>query len=55
MWKNIKTKGHWQGEIWNKRKDGQIYQELLTISAIRNNTGDIQYYVGIFNDVSNKG
>lgn len=53
MWKSIETNGFWEGEIWNKRKGGEIYPELLAISPIRNNAGEIKYYVGTFNDISN--
>ncbi|MFD2210279.1 MFS transporter [Virgibacillus halophilus] len=54
MWVQIKKNGYWQGEIWNKRKNGEIYPELLTISPIENSVGSIAYYVGIFNDISQK-
>ncbi|MDQ0215492.1 NNP family nitrate/nitrite transporter-like MFS transporter [Oikeobacillus pervagus] len=52
MWKNIMEKGFWQGEIWNKRKNGETYLELLTISAIKNEAGEVKYYAGMFNDLS---
>lgn len=52
MWKNILEKGYWEGEILNKRKDGEIYLEWLSISAIKNSAGEIKYYVGMFNDLS---
>lgn len=54
MWQAITENDYWQGEIWNKRKDGEVYLQLLTISAIKNNVGDVKYYVGIFNDLSLK-
>ncbi|WP_080872851.1 nitrate/nitrite transporter [Oceanobacillus timonensis] len=52
MWDSINNKGFWQGEIRNKRKNGEIYKELLSISPVRNNVGDIIQYVGVFNDIS---
>ncbi|WP_346729007.1 MFS transporter [Lederbergia citrea] len=52
LWKSIDQKGFWQGEIWNKRKDGQLYLEWLTISAIKNDAGDIVQYAGMFSDIS---
>ncbi|MFD1848507.1 nitrate/nitrite transporter [Oceanobacillus bengalensis] len=52
MWNAIDEKGFWEGEITNKRKNGELYQELLTISPIRNNVGEIKYYVGVFNDIT---
>ncbi|KLV27678.1 nitrate/nitrite transporter [Niallia circulans] len=52
MWKSIDQHDFWEGEIWNKRKDGSFYLQWLTISAIKNNVGEVRYYVGIFNDLS---
>lgn len=52
MWRTIKTEGRWSGEIWNRRKSGAIYPELLTINGIPNDQGDITHYVGIFSDIS---
>lgn len=52
LWNSIKHTGQWQGEIWNRRKNGEIYPEWLSISAIRNETGETQHYIGIFIDIS---
>ncbi|MDD2762157.1 MAG: EAL domain-containing protein, partial [Methylomonas sp.] len=52
MWADIRKTGHWQGEIWNRRKNGEIYPELLSISTVKNNTGEISNYVGVFADIS---
>lgn len=52
MWRQIDETGHWQGEIWNRRKNGEIYPELLSVSAVRNAGGEIVNYVGVFNDIS---
>jgi len=52
MWDSIAETGFWSGEIWNKRRNGQIYPELLTISAIRNLHGEITNYAAVFNDIS---
>jgi diguanylate cyclase (GGDEF)-like protein/PAS domain S-box-containing protein len=52
MWATINATDHWQGEIWNRRKNGEIYPELLSISAVRNESGDITNYVGVFSDIS---
>lgn len=52
MWKAIEEHGHWQGEIWNRRKNGEFYVELLDITAIRNAAGAIMRYVGVFSDVT---
>lgn len=52
MWESIRTRQYWRGEIWNRRKEGGIYPEWLSISAIRDNLNNIERYVGIFNDIS---
>ena len=54
MWDSINENGSWEGEIWNKRKNGDIYPEWLSISVIRGKSGDIRGYVGMFNDISKK-
>nr|WP_305906742.1 CHASE domain-containing protein [Methylomarinum sp. Ch1-1]MDP4519445.1 EAL domain-containing protein [Methylomarinum sp. Ch1-1] len=52
MWQEIKTSGFWQGEIWNRRKNGELYAELLSISTIRE-LGEQSYrYVAIFSDIT---
>jgi NNP family nitrate/nitrite transporter-like MFS transporter len=48
MWDSIETNGIWEGKIWNKKKDGEVYPELLTISHVKNSAGEITYYVGRF-------
>lgn len=52
MWEDINTKGFWQGEIWNKRKSGEPYLQLLTISSIKDESGEIVRYVGTFSDIT---
>ena len=52
MWENITNKDYWHGEIYNKRKNGEIYPEMLTISAVKSNIGDTEHYIGIFSDIS---
>ncbi|TNF99131.1 MAG: EAL domain-containing protein [Gammaproteobacteria bacterium] len=52
MWNEIKKTDSWQGEIWNRRKDGSIYPELLSISAIRSDEGPITNYVAAFTDIT---
>lgn len=52
MWKSIARTGSWQGEIWNRRKDGSVYPEYLTINGIRNKDGDVVRYVGVFSDMT---
>lgn len=52
MWGVINAQNHWQGEIWNRRKDGTIYPELLSISKVFDNHGTLTNYIGIFSDIS---
>lgn len=53
MWERINKHGFWQGEIWNRRKNGEIYPELLTITEIRDDeTNEISNYAAIFSDIS---
>ena len=52
MWDEVNTTGHWQGEVWNRRKNGEIYPQWLTVSAVLDEAGGIQNYVGVFSDIS---
>ncbi|WP_079508064.1 nitrate/nitrite transporter [Mesobacillus jeotgali] len=51
MWKSIEEKGSWQGEIWNKKKNGTVYPEWLTISPVKNEAGEIKHFVGMFSEI----
>jgi diguanylate cyclase (GGDEF)-like protein/PAS domain S-box-containing protein len=52
MWRDLVAKGHWYGEIWNKRKNGEIYAEMLTITAVYGGDGKTQHYVALFTDIT---
>ena len=52
MWEEIRCHGFWQGEIWNRKKNGDVYLEWLTISAVKNDAGDVVYYSGMFSDIT---
>ncbi|MGR9115811.1 MAG: EAL domain-containing protein [Gammaproteobacteria bacterium] len=52
MWRTINSTGHWSGEIWNRRKNGEVYPEWITISAITDDKGVISHYVGISSDIT---
>lgn len=54
MWEEIDAHGSWQGEVWNRRKNGEIYAEWLTINTIRNPDGSVHRYVGIFSDITER-
>ncbi|MCK7547279.1 diguanylate cyclase domain-containing protein [Marinobacter koreensis] len=52
MWQSLKTQGYWRGEIWNRRKTGELYLELLTITAITDDEGNTTHYAGLFTDIT---
>ncbi|MFB9884986.1 PAS domain S-box protein [Balneatrix alpica] len=52
MWDELHSSGRWQGQIWNKRKDGRVFPEWLSICEVRNDQNDVQHYVAVFNDIS---
>ena len=52
LWQALLDEGHWSGEIWNRRKDGEVFAELLTISAVRDKQGKTQQYVALFSDIT---
>ena len=51
MWATVRATGRWRGELWNRRKDGEIYPEWMTISAVAGPDGETTHYVGVFTDV----
>jgi len=52
MWRDIREKGHWYGEIWNRRKCGEIYPEMLTVRAACDSDGTVLHYLAMFSDLS---
>ncbi|WP_438969795.1 bifunctional diguanylate cyclase/phosphodiesterase [Methylophaga sp.] len=52
MWHSINTKGSWSGEVWNKRKNGQMYAETLTLSTVKNADQEISHYVALLTDIT---
>lgn len=52
MWEDLANLGNWYGEIWNRRKNGEIYPEWLNISAVHDEHGNLSHYVGIFSDIT---
>lgn len=52
MWNSILSDGKWQGEIFNKRKDGEIYQEWLNIIAVKDDDGNIEHFIAMINDIT---
>ncbi|MEJ2643565.1 MAG: EAL domain-containing protein [Gammaproteobacteria bacterium] len=54
MWQDIHNLGYWEGEIWNRRRDGEIYPEWLTISGVKNDAGAVTHYIGSFSDITDR-
>ncbi len=52
LWETIQRAGTWQGEVWNRRKNGEVYPALLTISAVMSGDGTVAYYVGSQVDIT---
>ncbi|WP_158228882.1 putative bifunctional diguanylate cyclase/phosphodiesterase [Chitinimonas sp. BJB300] len=52
MWQRLIQLGHWRGEIWNRRKNGEVYPEWLTISAVCDEAGVVENYLAVFSDLS---
>ena len=52
MWDELIATGFWRGEIWSQRKNGDIYLEWLTVSAVRDTSGASTHYVGVFSDIT---
>jgi len=52
LWEALRVHGHWSGDLWNRRKDGQDYAEHLTINAVYDTDGGVRCFVGIFSDIT---
>ncbi|GAB3358684.1 MULTISPECIES: sensor domain-containing protein [Giesbergeria] len=54
MWRQVQNAGRWQGEIWNRRKNGEVFVEWLTVNVDRASTGEIRHYYAIFSDITQR-
>ncbi|WP_137008804.1 bifunctional diguanylate cyclase/phosphodiesterase [Aquitalea aquatilis] len=54
LWLSLREQGVWQGEIWNRRKNGEIYPEWLSISAVLGDNGEVSHYVGTMSDITQR-
>lgn len=54
MWRELSSAGQWQGEIWDKRKNGEVHAKRLTINTIRNEGGGVFCHVALFSDITEK-
>ncbi|OGB28990.1 MAG: hypothetical protein A3F78_00575, partial [Burkholderiales bacterium RIFCSPLOWO2_12_FULL_61_40] len=52
LWRDLMEQGHWYGEIWNRRKNGEVYAEMQTISTVRDAQGNPQHFVSLFSDIT---
>ena len=52
MWGALTEQGHWTGEIWNRRKDGEVFAEMLTISSVMDDQGKTKQFVALFSDIT---
>lgn len=52
MWAAINTAGQWSGEIWNRRKNGDVYPQWLSIGAVKNSKGEVINYISLFSDIT---
>ncbi|MEW6563765.1 MAG: EAL domain-containing protein, partial [Pseudomonadota bacterium] len=52
MWENLLRTGHWRGEIWNKKKNGEVFAEILSIGVVRNAHGELTNFIGAFADIT---
>lgn len=54
MWRSLQNTGKWNGEIWNRRKDGEIYLEWISITEVRDGNGNTSHFIGIFTDITER-
>jgi len=54
FWARVKENGSWEGEIWNRKKNGEVYAEWLTVTAVRGEEGQVLNYVGTFHDITKR-
>jgi diguanylate cyclase (GGDEF)-like protein/PAS domain S-box-containing protein len=52
LWATLKSTGQWKGEIWNRRKSGEVYPEWLSIGTVKGDSGEDQNFVGVFTDIT---
>lgn len=52
MWADLLSAGYWDGELWSRRKNGELFAELVAISAVRDNKGNTRQYVALFSDIT---
>lgn len=54
MWHSLQNSGTWQGEVWNRKKSGELYVEWLSITALKNRYQEVENYVAVFSDITDR-
>lgn len=54
LWTSIKTTGMWHGELWNQRKNGEVFPEQITITAVKDGNGQVTHYVAVLRDITER-
>ena len=54
MWRSLLDHGSWYGEVWNRRKNGEVFAEMQTISAVRDAQGNVRQYISLFSDITER-
>lgn len=54
MWATVHRDGHWKGEVWNRRKSGELYPEWMAVTAVRSQTGRIDHHITILSDITDR-
>ncbi|MDE2585077.1 MAG: EAL domain-containing protein [Betaproteobacteria bacterium] len=54
MWRTLNSSGYWSGEIWDRRKSGDIYPKWVSISAVKDEQHQVTHYIGIFSDITER-
>ena len=54
LWRSLKQQDQWSGEVWNRRKNGEVFPEMLNISAVRDEHGRVKKYVALFSDITQR-
>jgi len=54
MWRNLVANGYWYGEVWNRRKSGEVFAEMQAISAVRDAQGKVSQYISLFSDITER-
>jgi diguanylate cyclase (GGDEF)-like protein/PAS domain S-box-containing protein len=54
MWESLRSRGFWHGELWDKRKNGEVYPKLISISAIHNENLEVDFYIASFSDITER-